>query len=285
MAPDLNERRADGSVRGLLATAMERLAGEDAAAEAAILLAHVLARPRSWLLAWPEHEPTTDECARFAALVEARARGEPVAYLIGRRGFWTFELEVTPAVLIPRPETERLVELALARLPAERQARVADLGTGSGAIALALASERPRAQVVASDASSAALELARRNARRLGLERVAFVEGDWCAALGARMFDLIASNPPYIAAADPHLARGDLRFEPAAALASGADGLDALRSIVAQARFHLGEGGWLLLEHGHDQGAAVRSLLAAGYREIGTERDHAGHERVTFARR
>ncbi|GAP66110.1 (protein release factor)-glutamineN5-methyltransferase [Mizugakiibacter sediminis] len=226
-----------------------------------------------------------DEAAQavFAALLARRLAGEPVAYLVGRRGFWSLELEVTPATLIPRAETERLVELALARLPADAAARVADLGTGSGAIALAIARERPRARVVATDASAEALAVARRNAARLGLGNVVFAQGDWCAALGeARDFDLIVSNPPYIAAGDPHLGEGDLRFEPAAALASGADGLDAIRRIVRDARAHLRPGGGLLFEHGYRQGAAVRALLAAaGYREVFSARDLEGRERVS----
>jgi release factor glutamine methyltransferase len=189
---------------------------------------------------------------------------------------------------VPRPETERLVELALERLPADRAVDVADLGTGSGAIALAIARERPRARVVATDASAAALAVASRNAAALGFDaaRVAFVRGDWWAPLGARRFDLVASNPPYIAEGDPHLARGDLRFEPRDALASGADGLDAIRAIVAGAPAHLVDGGWLLLEHGFDQGEAVRRLLEAhGFVAVDTARDLEGRDRVTLGRR
>lgn len=191
--------------------------------------------------------------ARFEALLARRQAGEPVAYLLGRQGFWSLELEVSPATLIPRPETELLVELALARLPAGQSLRVADLGTGSGAIALALARERPQAHVVATDASAEALTVARRNAARLGLGRVEFRDGDWLVPLAQERFDLIASNPPYIEQDDPHLAQGDLRFEPPAALASGADGLDAIRVIVRDAGRHLHPGGWLLLEHGWNQ--------------------------------
>lgn len=273
------------SVRALIEAASTRLVGEEARSEAEILLAHVLARPRGWLFAWPEHEPTADQRAAYVQLIDARWRGEPIAYLTGRRGFWTLELDVTPAVLIPRPETELLVELALARLPLDREVRVADLGTGSGAIALALASERPQARVLATDASEAALEVARGNARRLDLRNVEFAQGDWCVALGGAMFDLIVSNPPYIVSGDPHLAQGDLRFEPPAALASGSDGLDAIRTIIAQAPAHLRAGGWLLLEHGYDQAAAVRDLFAGcGFESIDSARDAAGHERVSFGR-
>ena len=192
--------------------------------EAAILLAHALGRSRGWLYAHGLDPLEAEAAARFHALVAARAEGEPVAYLTGRQGFWTLDLAVGPAVLVPRPETERLVELALERLPADAAARIADLGTGSGAIALALAKERPRARVVATDASPAALDVARGNAARNGIGNVEFRAGDWLAPLAGETFDLIASNPPYIADDDPHLARGDLRFEPAMALSCGAGG-------------------------------------------------------------
>lgn len=273
------------SVRQLLAAAATRLGGENARLEAELLLAHVLGRARAWLFAWPEFEPDAAQCAGYERLIDARVRGEPIAYLTGRREFWSLDLAVTPAVLIPRAETELLVELALARIPSEQEAAVADLGTGSGAIALALASERPQARVLATDASAAALAVARGNARRLGIANIAFAQGDWCAALGTACFDLIVSNPPYIEAGDAHLAQGDLRFEPPAALASGADGLDAIRRIAAEARAHLRGDGWLLLEHGHAQGEAVRGvLLANGYAGVATVRDVEGRERVTAGR-
>lgn len=270
-------------VRTLLAEAAQRLSGGAARLEAELLLAHALGKPRVWLYAHAGDAVDEAAQAAFAALLTRRLAGEPIAYLTGRRGFWSLELEVTPATLIPRPETELLVELALARLPAEARARVADLGTGSGAVALAIARERPQAWVFATDASAAALAVARRNAGRLGLVHVAFAQGDWCRALGdAHDFDLIVSNPPYIAVGDPHLGEGDLRFEPATALASGADGLDAIRNIVRDARAHLRPGGWLLFEHGYQQGAAVRALLAAaGYRQVFTARDLEGRERVS----
>jgi release factor glutamine methyltransferase len=249
-----------------------------------LLLAHALGRTRAWLFAWPEHVPTEAQRDAFERLVEARAGGMPVAYLLGRRAFWSLDLAVTPAVLIPRPETELLVELALERLPENATSAVADLGTGSGAIALALAHERPRARVRATDFSMDALAVARSNARRLGLANVEFTHGDWCDALGDARFDMIVSNPPYIAAGDPHLSRGDLRHEPMSALASGADGLDAIRTIVAAAPSHLLPGGWLLIEHGWDQAAQVRDLLKrADLRGSRSARDVGGHERVTFA--
>ncbi|MFC4819285.1 peptide chain release factor N(5)-glutamine methyltransferase [Dokdonella ginsengisoli] len=270
------------TVRQLLADGAAALAGEDARFEAELLLAQVLGRTRAWLFAWPEFEPDEDRCAAYAQLVGARRAGQPVAYLTGRREFWSLDLAVSPDVLIPRAETELLVELALAKIAPEDAAAVADLGTGSGAIALALARERPRARVLATDASAQALAVARANAQRLGID-VEFAQGDWCAALGERRFDVIVSNPPYIEAADPHLARGDLRFEPAAALASGADGLDAIRTIAAGARERLRGGGWLLLEHGYDQGSRVRDLLSAhGYVAVSTQRDVEDRERVTL---
>ena len=250
------------------------------------LLAHALDRPPGWL--WAHADDAVEAAARerFETLLSRRAAGEPVAYLTGTQGFWSLDLRVTPATLIPRPETERLVELALARLPADAPCRVADLGTGSGAIALAIARERPMAAVVATDASKAALAVAVANAQRNGIDNTWFRRGDWCEALGRDRFDLIASNPPYIALADPHLDQGDLRHEPPDALASGSDGLDAIRRIVRDAPAHLAPAGWLLLEHGWDQGQAVRALMAAaGFVEVRTEPDLEGRDRVTLGRR
>lgn len=253
--------------------------------DAELLLQHALGRPASWLFAHADEVLTREQERVFAALVQRRCAGEPVAYIVGRRGFWSLELEVTPATLIPRPETELLVELALQRLPGESAFRVLDLGTGSGAIALAIASERPNAQVVASDASNEALDVASGNARRLCIPNVAFACGDWLRPLVGSRFDLIVSNPPYIEATDPHLAQGDLRFEPAAALASGADGLDAIRRIVRDAPAHLVPGGWLLFEHGWNQGEACRALLTdAGFTDIFTARDLEQRERVSGGR-
>ena len=267
----------------MLAGATVRLGDGDARGEAELLLAHVLGRTRAWLFAWPEHAVGTEQTSAFERLVEARRAGAPVAYLLGRRGFWSFDLAVSPAVLIPRPETELLVELALERIPSDEASALADLGTGSGAIALALAHERPHANVVATDASAAALAVAFANAQRLGIGNVCFVHGDWYAPLGTARFALVASNPPYIAADDPHLARGDLRHEPLSALASGHDGLDAIRAIVADAPAHLLPRGWLLVEHGWEQGAAVRALFVGrGLDDVQSVRDVAGHERVTL---
>jgi len=251
--------------------------------EAELLLAHVLGVNRAWFFAHSDDALDTTAGERFDALVRRRAHGEPVAYITGTRDFWSMTLEVTAATLIPRPETELLVELALERLP--RRGRVVDLGTGSGAIALAIANERPDASVSAVDASGAALEVARRNAERLGLQRVHFTEGNWFAALDDARFDIVVSNPPYIEEGDAHLAQGDLRFEPFSALASGSDGLDDIRRIAQAAPGHLMPGGWLLLEHGWNQGPAVRAVLErAGLAEPFTAQDLEGRDRVSGAR-
>lgn len=269
------------TVAGLLGLARQRIEPADAD----LLLAHALQRSRSWLFAHAQAVVDGEAVRRFENLLERRAAGEPVAYLTGLQGFWTLDLAVTPATLIPRPETERLVELALERIPVDAAARIADLGTGSGAIALAIAWERPRADVIATDASIEALDVARGNAARNGITNVEFREGDWLVPLTSETFDLIASNPPYIAVGDPHLDEGDLRFEPPSALASGTDGFDAIRSIVRAAPAHLRSGGWLLLEHGWEQGAVVRALLAeAGFVDVETACDLEGRDRVTLGR-
>ncbi|AUI06330.1 peptide chain release factor N(5)-glutamine methyltransferase [Stenotrophomonas maltophilia] len=276
------------TLRQIVAEASARLGGVEARHEAELLLLHVLDRPRSWLFAHATDPLDANDQAAFEALLARRVTGEPVAYLTGRRGFWTLDLEVDPATLIPRPETELLVELALERLPQDRALRMADLGTGSGAIALALASERPQAQVLATDASPGALAVAARNAERHELRNVRFAEGghDWYAPLQGVRFDLIASNPPYIASDDPHLAQGDLRFEPATALASGVDGLDDIRRIVDGGQAYLLPGAWLLIEHGWDQGAAIRALFdAAGFAEVQTVQDLEQRDRITLGRR
>ncbi|MCZ7845754.1 MULTISPECIES: peptide chain release factor N(5)-glutamine methyltransferase [Stenotrophomonas maltophilia group] len=276
------------TLRQVVADASARLGGVDARHEAELLLLHVLDRPRSWLFAHATDPLAANDQAAFEALLARRVAGEPVAYLTGRRGFWTLDLEVDPATLIPRPETELLVELALERLPPDQALQLADLGTGSGAIALALASERPRAQVLATDASPGALAVAARNAARHELDNVRFAEGghDWYAPLQGVRFDLIASNPPYIASNDPHLEQGDLRFEPSTALASGMDGLDDIRRIVEGGQAHLRPGGWLLIEHGWDQGAAIRALFeATGFAEVQTVQDLEQRDRITLGRR
>lgn len=265
----------------VLRQASERVEMEDARP----LLAYALGKPVSWLFAHGDETIEFSVLRRFRVLLKARESGQPVAYLTGRRGFWTLDLAVTADTLIPRPETELLVELALARLPAPSPAQVADLGTGSGAIALAIAKERPAAKIFATDVSGGALNVARGNALNNAIANVEFAQGSWFAPLAGERFDLVASNPPYIADGDPHLDQGDLRHEPATALSSGADGLDAIREIVANAGAHLKADGWLLLEHGWEQGPAVRELLRqARFAETSTEKDMEGRDRVTLGR-
>lgn len=251
--------------------------------DAEFLMAYVLAKPRSWLYAFSDRNLSDEQAAAFESALVRRLAGEPVAYITGRRGFWSFDLHVTPDTLIPRPETELLVELALACLHPEQKSTVLDLGTGSGAVALAIASERPQAQVIAVDYSEAALAIAMGNARQLKLANTQFFHGSWFAPVTGKRFDTIVSNPPYIENSDPHLQQGDLRFEPSSALTPGPDGLADLRIITAQAPKHLHSGGWLLVEHGYDQGEAVRELFAhAQFKNISTEQDLEHRDRVTM---
>ena len=269
--------------------------------EVQCLLQAVLQVNRAYLLTYPERILTADEQSRYAALFARRLNGEPIAYLLGEREFFGLNCKVTPATLIPRPDTELLVELALQRIPrpllyplgcagaGDRQAgggfRVLDMGTGSGAIALAIAHERTDVEVVAVDASEAALEVARDNVRCLNLANVRLLHSDWFSALTDERFDLIVSNPPYIAADDVHLSQGDVRFEPMRALASGKDGLDDIRRIVVRAQDYLNAGGWLMFEHGYDQAERVRQLMQqAGFAGVSSVRDLSGIERVTMGR-
>ena len=273
------------SVAEVLAEAVARLreTSDTAQLDAEVLLAHCLRQNRAWLRAHDDAGVAPAVLEGFRALVARRGAGVPVAYLTGQREFWSLTLEVTPAVLIPRPETETLVQATLERLPAHA-CRIADLGTGSGAIALALARERPDCAVVATDSSDAALRVARNNAERHGLQRVDFRLGAWFAPLANERFDAVASNPPYVAPDDPHLAA--LLYEPRRALVAGEHGLADLRRIIEQAPAHLHEGGWLLLEHGAAQDGAVRELMArAGFAGIGTLSDLAGLPRVTLGQR
>ena len=249
--------------------------------EARMLLARVLEKPRAWLIAHADESAGAALARTFAGMAERRRRGEPIAYLLGEREFYGREFQVSPVVLIPRPETELLVELALTRIPADAAARVLDLGTGSGAVAVTLAKERPQARLTAVDVDYAALSVARANAKRHGVS-VRFLCGDWFGALPGAVFDLVVSNPPYVAAADPHLAAGDVRFEPRRALVAGDDGLDCIRAIVAKAQSHLKPGAWLLFEHGYDQAEACRALLDAhGYAQVQSWPDLAGIPRVS----
>ena len=250
--------------------------------DAETLLCHVLGKERGHLYAWPERVLTAPQWRAYEDLVARRERGEPVAYLTGNREFWSLSLEVSEDTLIPRPETELLVERAVAQIPPAASWLVADLGTGSGAIALAVARERPACRVLAAERSPNALKVARRNMRRLGFHNVSLVQADWCRTFAPAVCHLIAANPPYVSSGDPHLGRGDLRFEPRAALVGGDDGLEAIRVIGEEARRVLRPTGVLLLEHGYDQARRVRELLAElGYLKIRSFRDLADMERVT----
>lgn len=228
---------------------------------------------------------TASEAKAFDALARRRRDGEPVAYLSGRREFYGLDLEITPDVLIPRPETELLVDLALVRIDANEHSEVLDLGSGCGAIALAIASERPHSTVLGIDVSAAAVALARRNASRLHVGNVTFIESDWFGAVPKKRYDAIVANPPYVAAGDGHLSEGDLRFEPPAALAAGTDGLTAIRAIVAGAASYLLPGAWLLIEHGYDQADAVQKMFRdARFSNVESRRDLAGIPRIALGR-
>ncbi|MDE2235346.1 MAG: peptide chain release factor N(5)-glutamine methyltransferase [Gammaproteobacteria bacterium] len=275
------------TIATLLRMASNRLADTSltASLDAEILLANVLEIPRSHLYARPEQIVEDRQVRLYALLVVARSKGRPIAHITGSRDFWSLTLKVTPATLIPRPETELLVEEVLRIVPVGAHWYIADLGTGCGAIALSLAIERPNCKIVATDISKPALDVARENADRLQIKNVEFLEGEWFIPVANRRFSVIVSNPPYIPNEDPHLREGDLRFEPRLALTGGPDGLAAIRKIVLRAPTHLDSGGTLLLEHGYDQAEGVRSLLAAaGFTDIHTALDLAGINRVSSGR-
>lgn len=264
------------------ATDQLRSRSDSARLDAELLLARALDVQRSYLFAHPEDEMDPEAAKRFSGAVSKRAEGMPMAYITGEKEFWSMTLLVSPATLVPRPETELLVEQALSRIPRRADWQLADLGTGSGAIGLALARERPLCQVTATDLSAAALLVAAENARQLAVPNIEFVAGSWTEPLGGRAFDVVVSNPPYVASDDPHLA--DLRHEPLAALAAGADGLDAIRALAASVKGILKPGGHLLLEHGDRQAGSVAELLEeCGWSEITTCNDIEGRPRVTAA--
>ncbi len=255
---------------------------ESAKLDASVLLCHVLDKPNSYLFTWPEKLLETAQLESFNALLQRRMAGEPVAYIVGTREFWSLELEVSPTTLIPRPDTERLVELALDKCTSH--SRILDLGTGTGAIALALASELPQSQVTGVDFQVDAVALATRNRDKLGLTHAEFTHSDWFSALSdSAPFDVIVSNPPYIDEQDPHLSQGDVRFEPRSALTAADNGLADLEHITQHARAHLSAQGWLLMEHGFEQGEAVREILTRyGFTNVVTEQDYANNDRVTI---
>ncbi len=272
-----------------IASALDQAAGrlavlhDSAKVDAEALLCHVLGKPRSHLYAWPERVLAPGQWQAFQRLVARREQGEPVAYLTGRREFWSLPLAVSEHTLIPRPETELLVELALAHIPESVHWVIADLGTGSGAVGLAIARQRSACHVLATECSPGALKVARENRRRLGAPNISLVQADWCRPLAPGSCHLIVANPPYVPSGDPHLSRGDVRYEPRSALVGGEDGLDAIRAIGREARGSLHSAGMLLLEHGHDQAARVRALLEGlGYRDVRSYRDLADMERVTL---
>lgn len=249
-----------------------------------VLLCHLLGKSRAWLYTWPEHPLDEVQQAQFEHLLKRRIAGEPVAHLTGTREFWSLPLKVNRATLIPRPDTEVLVEAVLALCPPE-PLRLLDLGTGTGAIALALASEKPHWQITAVDRMPAAVALAEENRQQLGFSNVEILQSDWFAALADRTFDVIVSNPPYIDPKDPHLREGDVRFEPLSALVAEEAGLADIREIASVARAHLTAGGLLAVEHGWDQGKAVRNIFSErGYSEVETRLDYAGRERITLGR-
>ncbi|HYJ18526.1 MAG TPA: peptide chain release factor N(5)-glutamine methyltransferase [Burkholderiales bacterium] len=257
---------------------------DEATREAQVLLGHSLGVSRAWLSAHRDDSADSAQTIRFRMLLKQRSVGQPVAYLTGKREFYGREFRVTPDVLIPRPDTETLVEAALERLAPKTTLQLLDLGTGSGCIAITLSLERPSTRITAVDISQSALRVARENAQALGA-RIELLQGVWFGPLDGRQFDLVVSNPPYIAADDPHLQRGDLRFEPAMALAAGMDGLDEIRRIVSGAAAFLKPGGWLLFEHGHDQAGACRDLLdSAGFGKLVSLPDLAGIPRVAGGR-
>lgn len=274
------------TINELLTDARTKLTGPDARQEVELLLEAICDIGRSQQFSHPDKELTEEQSQQFRAALQRRLSGEPLAYIIGSRGFWDMELRVTADVLIPRPDTECLVEQALERIPSDADWQIADLGTGSGAIAIALARERPQSEFTATDISISALAIAKENAKTLGTENIVFAAGSWGQPLQAVVYDMIVSNPPYIRDDDPLLKQGDLPAEPEHALVSGADGLDDIRLIITDSVSYLKPGGWLLLEHGYDQAEEVVDLMqCAGYSEVFTRQDYGSNDRVTGGRK
>ena len=270
------------TIAALLREASSQLETETPRLDAELLLGFVLEKNSAWFMAHGDDALPLPAEERFLALLGRRIVGEPIAHLIGLRGFWTLDLAVTADTLIPRPETELLVELAISKCAKDKKLRILDLGTGTGAIALAIASECRNAEVIAVDKSIGALQVARENGRRNNLQ-VEFLQSDWFAELENQKFDLIVSNPPYIADSDPHLKQGDVRFEPITALASGADGLDDIRLIVSRSPDYCLLGAWLMIEHGFDQGEKIRVLFTeAGFSNVETLQDLERRDRVSL---
>ncbi|MDR9828815.1 peptide chain release factor N(5)-glutamine methyltransferase [Vibrio sp. FNV 38] len=278
----MSTTRIDATSRALAAR-LEKSGSESPSLDASLLLCHILNKPRSYLLTWPEKELNASQLTELEVLANQRELGEPMAYILGFREFWSLNLKVAKSTLIPRPDTERLVELALDKAM-ELEGDILDLGTGTGAIALALASELPHRKVRGIDFQRSAFELACENRDRLQIHNADFLHGSWFSPLdGGETFAVITSNPPYIDAQDPHLSQGDVRFEPLTALVAQDNGLADIRYIVEHARRHLAHGGWLLLEHGYQQGEAVRHILTDfGYHQVTTEQDFADNDRVTL---
>lgn len=271
------------TISQLLQTAVQQNHASDTPLlDCELLLCHVLDVDRTWLKTWPDREVSSDHQQQFQQLLQGRIEGEPIAYIVGSQGFWTLNLKVSPDTLIPRPETELLVETAL-ELALPQRGQVLDLGTGTGAIALALASERPQWQVVGADLMPGAVELAKHNCQNHKLDNVTLLQSNWFSDIPAQSFDLIVSNPPYIEQEDRHLSEGDVRFEPASALVSGESGLQDLKALIGQSPDYLATSGWLLVEHGYQQGTAVRELFEqTGFSDVETRLDLNGLERITL---
>ena len=273
------------TIAALLRDATETIAvsSDSASLDAEILLGHVLGKPRTYLRAWPERKPSADQVVFFQCLIRKRLRGMPVAYLTGQREFWSREFHVSPDVLIPRPETELLIEISLALIAKDASAKIIDLGTGSGIIAVTLAKELPKSEITATDLSTAVLKQAKRNAAQHNADHIRFILSDWLAEVPQEKFDLVISNPPYIAENDRHLAQGDLRFEPKSALTASRDGLADIETIADSALGYLKSGGHLLIEHGFDQEEPVQSIFRnRGYDCVRTYKDLSGRPRATY---